>query len=486
LHSGAGEWEKVVKTSEQYLAWETQQKDLQKSSADVALLNKFRAQIELASINHAPACDPFLADAEKTMRAWRKMKAGDNKTFVFMLNALSRRNNIAAFQVEKFIKEGKKEFNADMIDKYENVVANLQAERVSMVEKAENEDPTLDDYTRLVYLFNKTRRDRQCADTAKKLLETFDKENKSSKIPDDPKVWQEKLQKLQSVIKYNDLAKWDRCKKDHAVLVDYMYDTREGITADKPERRPEYDKFNVDMDKARNQIDTIRKNYPDCQSLDAKLGEGGKSLLGIIEEEVDFRRKIVATRELLFDKAMKVAISLEKDNPDEAKRYKEAAFGQIDILTALKGETPDLMTMKSDIAISIGNFTEALNTLNEVRFKAPEGSAVYFNSAKKISEVHAMQKKWVEAAEYPEFLALTIGFDAPIVRDRWPDMKEFLRDCYINGAPAPKQLEKLKEPKKEGAEPAVEEVKKDEAAAPAPAPAAPAPAAPAAPAPTDK
>jgi hypothetical protein len=472
LHSGAGEWEKVVATSEQYLNWETQQKDLQKSSADVALLNKFRAQIELASVNLSPACDPYLAAAEKTMRGWRKMKAGDNKTFVFMLNALSRRNNIAAFQVDKFIKEGKKEFNAEMIDKYENAVANYQSERVSMIEKADNEDPTLDDYTRLVYLFNKTRRDRQCADTAKKLLEIFDKENKSSKIPDDPKVWQEKLQKVQSIIKYNDLAKWDRCKKDHAVLVDYMYDTREGITASKPEQRPEFDKFNVDMDKARNQIDTIKKNYPDCQSLDSKLGEGGKSLLGIIEDEVDFRRKILATRELLFDKAMKVAASLEKDNPDEAKHYKEAAFGQIDILTALKGETPDLLTMKSNIAISIGNFTEALATLNQVRFEAPEGSAVYFNAAKKISEVHAMQKKWVEAAEYPEFLALTIGFDAPIVKDRWPDMKDFLRDCYINGAPAPKALEKLKEPKKE--EQPAEEVKKDEAAAPAPAPAAPA------------
>jgi hypothetical protein len=335
----------------------------------------------------------------KTMRAWRKEKPKENKTFVFMLNALSRRYNIAAFQVDKFIKEQKPEYNTDMIDMYENKVADIQAERVEMIEEADDGEPTMDDYSRLVYLFQKTRRLKPCADIAKKLLEKFDKDNKNCRIPDDPKVWAEMLAKMQQVIKFNDLHKWDQAKKDHAVLVDYMFDTREGLAADRPDRRPDTDKLNQDMEKAAAQIKTIRANYKDCQSDMAQYGENGKSLLQIIEDEVDFRRKIYATREVLFDKAIKVAAMIENDNPDEAKRYKQMALAQIDVLLSVS-DKPEIRIMKVELAISVGDYAEALKTLNEIMTEVPDESLVYFKASKKKSEVYRLQKKWKEAADY--------------------------------------------------------------------------------------
>ncbi|HYG78601.1 MAG TPA: hypothetical protein VEK08_26615 [Planctomycetota bacterium] len=505
LNSGAGRWQEVVKTADAYIEWENQNPDLvgTKSSADVALLNKFRAQIELASPpTVVPDVDVYLSGAEKTMKLWRKAKPKENKTFVYMLNALSRRNNLAAFQVEKFVKENKPGITIEMMDKYENKVADLQAERVEMIEEDKDEQPTMEDYSRLVYLFNKTRRDKKCADMCKKLLDTFDPESKNLRIPDDEKVWQEKFAKMKQLIKYSELNKMSRCVKDHQILVDYMYDTTAGVNAAEQSRRPEFDQFNSDMERARIQLETIKKNYPDCQTFDAKLGEGGKSLLAIIEDEIDFRRKIFATRELLFKKAMKVATDYDKENrTDEGKRYKEMAFKQLDILIAMKGETPETLTLKAEIAISLGNYAEALNSLNKVRIEAPDqDSMVFFDASKRVSEIYAIQKKWTEAAEYPEFLALTIGFDAKRVKERWPDMKTFLKECYDGGAKMPGNLKKVfdalaeneKAEKAEKSEDAKEEPKKEEPKTDAPAaPAAPAgenkaPAAPAAEKPAEK
>ncbi|MCY3023414.1 MAG: hypothetical protein NTW87_30915 [Planctomycetota bacterium] len=472
LYSGAEEWRNVVKSSDQYLNWE-EQVPQEKSSADVAYLNKFRALIELGATNLAPDCDEDLIQAEKTMRQWRKLREKDNKVFVFMLNAVSRRYNLAAFQVEDFMKKGKKEaktkdgktveLTTDMVEVYERKVAELQRERVKMVEEAEGEaPPTLEDYSRLVYLFTKTRMDREAADTARKLLERFDSDNKSCIIPpDDEKTWQAMLTKMQAIIRYNDLNKWDRCKKDHMTLVDYMYDTRQGLAQEKQEQRPEFDRFNADMDNARKQLESIRKNYPDCQTWDPKLGEGGKSYLGRIEEEIDFRRKIEATRDLLFNKALLVAKKLDEDKqPEEAKRYREVANAQLEVLRKIRMDTPDMQIKQATISISIGEYAKALETLNNVKLDAPEDSPLFFDASRMQSETYALQKKWKEAAEYPEFTALVAGFDAPLVKNRWPEMKEFLRECYASGAPCPEALKKLLKPKEDGAK--TEEPKKEE------------------------
>ncbi|HEY3321755.1 MAG TPA: hypothetical protein VGP72_14890 [Planctomycetota bacterium] len=484
LHSGACEWEPVIKTADEYLAWEGKQENLAKSERDVALLNKFRAQIELASANWVPKCDQYLDGAEVTMKAWREIKTKENKIYVFMLNALSRRNLMASFQIDKFVKDGKKmedgnSFTLDMMDKYENKVADLQAKRVEMMEE-NDENPTLEDYSRLVYLFNKTRRDKPCADTAKELLSKFDPKDTNCRIKDDEKLWKDYLVKMKTTIRYADLNKMDRCKKDHAVLIDYMYDTAAGLNATSPDKRPEDDKYNSDMEKARNQIETIRKNYPDCQTITDKTwqlqdnelvkatGGNGNSLLGIIEDEVDFRRKIIATREMLFSKALKVAADDEKKGmADDAKKYKEIALPQLKILTEYKGSTPELMALQADLSISVGKLDEALETVNKIRVETDSESIAYFDASRKASEILAMRKKYREAAEYPEFLALTIGFDARRVKERWPDMKIFLKECYDNGATMPDQLKKAfaegagqPEPKKE--EPGVKPEEKKE------------------------
>jgi len=480
LNSGAARWAEVIKTSDQYIEWEAQNPDAvgARSSADVALLNKFRSLLELASPpNVVPDINVHLDGAEKTMRQWRKSKMKENKTYVFMLNALSRRNNIAAFQVEKFVKDAKPGFTIEMVDRYENKVADLQSERVEMIEESDGEDPTMEDYGRLVYLFNKTRRDKKCADMCKKLLDTFDKDNKNMRIPDDEKLWQEKFAKMKQVIKYSELNKMSRAVKDHQILIDYMYDTTAGVNATEQARRPEHDQFNSDMERALAQLETIKKNYPDSQTITQKIGDDKKSLIAEIEEEIDFRRRILATRELLFSKAIKVASAYEKGGQsEEGKRYKELALKELENLLAIKGDTAAMLTMKADIAISVGDYAKALETLNKVRIEQDQESLEFFSASKKVSEIYAIQKKWKEAAEYPEFLALTGGFDARRVKDRWPDMKIFLKECYDNGAAMPATLKKIydataeaeKKPDGEKPDEKKDETKKEEPKADAP------------------
>ncbi|MGD0089403.1 MAG: hypothetical protein ABSE73_05735 [Planctomycetota bacterium] len=473
LYSGSGQWENVIKSADQYMQWE-QQNPQPSTSVNVALMNKFRGQIELAAANIAPKCDPFLQGAEESMKAWHKIKEKDNKTYVFMLEALARRFNIASFQVEKFIKEGKAEYTAPMLEGYENKVADLWSERVEMVEEAEGgeQQTSLEDYARVVYLFNKSHRDRKVADCAKRLLEKFDPKGACCKIGDgdeEGKVWQALLAKMQAVIKYNDLAKWDRCKRDHMTLVDYMYDTREGIAnADHPEKRPVFDKYNVDMEKARKQWETIKNNYPDCQTFKAEYGENGKSFMDIIWDEIDFRRKIEAARDLLFNKSIALADQFDKDkDADSAKKYREIADAQLQILIKLRGDTPDTLLLSGRLAYAIGKYDDAHDKVNQIKIQVPEDHPTYFDACRLDSEVYKAQKKWKDAAEYPQFYALTIGFDAKRIKDRWPDMKEFLEECYANGVPRPAQGVKAPAPPKKGEatppEGKKEEAKKDEA-----------------------
>jgi hypothetical protein len=478
-------WSNVIKSADAYLAWPQPASMPNKVQIDSTLLNKFRAQIELTGINFAPKCDPYLHGAEATMNELRKMKPNDNKLYSFMLQSLSRRYNIAAFQAEKFIKEGKMEAGSE--EPYEVKVADLQAIRVEMIEEAKDQEPTLEDYSRLVYLFNKTGKHKKAADQAKKLLDTFDPEKKNVKIADDEKIWQGILARMigdretatMGVIKYNDLAKEDRCKKDHAVLIDYMYDTRQGLAAaETPEKRPSYDKYNMDMDKALKQLETIVKNYPDCQTrkVGEKAADGSeKPFLTMIEEEIDFRRKIEAARDLLFKLAQEVADAETKaGNEEGAKNYRQMAYDQVEILQKIRGETPQMQIMMADIAVLNGKFEDALNSLYAVRNQQERGTPLYFDASKKISETYARMKKWEEASEYPKFLAVTAGFKSKLVKDKWPAMEQFLENCYANGAtkPAPgtapeekkeetKKDEKKDEPKKE--EPKAEETKAPDA-----------------------
>ncbi|HEY3322784.1 MAG TPA: hypothetical protein VGP72_20180 [Planctomycetota bacterium] len=446
-----------------------------KTEADVALLNKFRAQVELAAANVVPACEEHLEGAEASMRAWRKLKPGENKTYVFMLNMLSRRHNIAAFQIEKLLKEGDSRLTAEMREAHENKVADLQFERVSLQETDTNEKPSLEDYCRLVWLFDKTGRTKACADIAKELLDKFAPGGKTSQLPETEKFWQEMLARMHAVIRYSDLNKWDRCKKDHAVLVDYLYDTVEGVNAASADKRPAFDRFNADLEKASAQIETIKRNYPDCQTLDAKEdqsarlssprterpsknvesqgaanasvpprgGEGdrsGRGLLQIVADEVDYRRKILAAREVLFSKALLVATQFEQEKKaEEAKRYREIALEVKGVIDKQKEGTPEALVMTVDLCIALGKYAEALETIRRIKTIVADDSATYFIATRKESEIYALQKKWALAADYPEFLMLTAG-DSPRVRELWPGILRFLKECYEHGVPMPAQL----------------------------------------------
>ncbi len=443
LYAGTQEWDKVVKSSDDYVAWEVKNEQT-KSSADIAYLNKYRALIELASKKQPPDCDQNLKDAEVALREFRKIKKTDNKAFTFMLDALSYRYNVAAAQAAKL------KLAAEVIDAYNAKMADIQFQRVEMLEE-EKEDVTLEDYSRLVYLFNRVGQKKRSADIAYKLLKKFDPENKNMIIPDDEAVWQGLLKKMEEVVKYDDLNKRDRCKRDHALLVDYMYDTRAGASLPvNDEKRPAYDKFNLDLEKALNQLNTIKKNYEDSYTLNDKHGENGKSYLRQVEEEIDFRRKIEAARDLLSDVALDVAEKLEKQGlADQAKTYRTIAHEQITELLKLRGETPQMQIKQTDIAISIGNLDEAVNGLREIRNKLDRESLLYFRASRNLSKVLAMQKNWRDAAEFPTFLVAMEALDTPRVKENWSDVREFLEECYKNGVPRPTGSVKKPEPKPE-------------------------------------
>ncbi|MBI3830859.1 MAG: hypothetical protein HY291_15170 [Planctomycetes bacterium] len=447
---GVGDWEKAAKASDDYVAWETGN-TVPKSSKYIAYLNKFRALVELAAKNLAPKSEPFMKDAEETIAAYRKERPKDNKTYVFMVNALSRRYLIAAAQAEKL------KLSKDLSEGYERKLTELQWSRVEMMAESEADDLTLEDYTRMLFLFNKTNQERRAADWAIKLLAKFDPETKNVKMPDEEVYWQALLEKMFKVIKpegsYADLQKYERCKNDHRLLVDFMYDGSKGRAYDElSEKRPEYDRHNYNLLKARAQIETIRNNYKDCPTLRDDFGEGGRSLITMIEDEIDFRQKMEATRDLLSSLALSVAAKLEREggHDDDAKHYREVANQQIKILIDIRGETPAMQIKSAEIDMSTGKYEDALQTFMKVLGDAPKDSNLYFDCKRRISETLALQKKYVDAAEYPEWIAMTSGgFDSNYVKDRWPNMKEFLLECYKNGAKMPPKMKDILEGKVE-------------------------------------
>ncbi|MFH0938074.1 MAG: hypothetical protein V1899_02150 [Planctomycetota bacterium] len=522
LYIGAKEWDKVRKSADDYIAWEQQlSQALTNSSIHVVLQNKFRALIALTGPpNSVPKCDPFLKEAEKVMNELMKIKPKDKILHLYLLTTLSDRNNIAAFQAAKFIREGTLPFGSE--DVYENKVAELQEKRVDMVEEEPDQEPALEDYCRLVYLFNKTAKYEKAVMVARKLLGKFDPQQKNVRIPDEAKVWQSLLARMKGdagtnmhgILKYTDINKDERCKKEHTILIDYLYDTREGHAARTIGERPAFDKYNMDMERALKQIERIYKDFPDCatlptpdtkkpsplaikalndwidswkdtypdlQAIKPKPG-APKSFLNFIEEEVDFRRKIEATRDLLSSLALEQGEKLaQAGKEDEAKKYREIAGEQIKILGDLRGDTPQMQIKTAEIDISIGKLEVALATLFKIKTTVDRDKdfSIYFDASRKMSEIYARQKKWREAAEFSEYLAITAGFKSRTIKERWPRLKDFLKNCYANGVPCPPQLaadieadDKSEEKKPDDVkeEPKIEDVKKEATAKEEPKP----------------
>ena len=483
LYIGANNLEQAIKTADEYIAFEAEN-PIPKSLVHIAYLNKFRALISQAAKTPAPESDPFLKSTMATLRDFRAANKSDDKLFVFMLNILSDRFNVAGFQLEKLKKTGTglaKDVTDKyevMIDEYENMVADLQSERVDIIAegKVPGEDLSLDDYSRLVYLFNKTGKTQKAADIAIKLLKRFDPQNKNLRMLDDEKVFNPFLKAMQKIISYPSIDKQERCIKEHGVLVDYMYDTAEGVQ--RPEndpRRPKDDKLNQNMEKALAKLESIKSpsgEFKDCATLkegpkegteifkmltDSGINPAGKSYLGLLEDEIQFRRKIVATRDLLSDLALVVAKKLNKEGNEKASlEYMTAAKEQIEILKDIKGDKDGgaIEVKVAEIDIALGKTAEALNRLISVKPRFDPSSERYFYVCRLISELYADQKKWNEAADYPSFVYVTQGFTSDLVKKRWPDMKAFLKTCGENGAKLPPQVKKALEADKSGAAPA--------------------------------
>ncbi|MCW8129746.1 MAG: hypothetical protein KIS92_05270 [Planctomycetota bacterium] len=441
LFLGVREWEKAVKASDDYLLWE-KNNPVPKSSSSIALLNKFRALIELTAANLAPKSDPYLKEAEATLAKWHETKPKDSKTYVFMANALSRRYLIASAQAAKL------NLGKELVETYERKLTDLQWSRIELLAENDADDLTMEDYTRMLFLFNKTSQERRAVDWGVKLLAKFDPQNKNMRIADDEIVWQAMLERMYRIIRFDDLQKWENCKRDHRILVDFMYDTGKGRSYDEmSEKRPEFDRYNQNLSKARAQIGTIRNNYRDCKTLDSTLGNNGTSMIGAIEDEIDFRQKIEATRDMVASLALCVAgkLDLESSKQEDARKYREIANDQIKALIEIRGETPAMQIKSAEINMSNGKYEEALQTLYHVLDDAEKDSANYLEAKRRISETFALMKKFGDAVEFPEFVALTIGFESKYVKEHWPNMKDFLKECYKNGANMPAKIRELLE-----------------------------------------
>ena len=434
----AGEWIRAADTVDEFMAWLRQNPASHNGAngangADGALRNKFRALMELSAAKDAPDSDNYAKDAADCMNAWKSAATKNDAVYQYMLARLSRRYDALATDAAK------RGLAGDAVKACNEKVADFEELRVASLKAGAPVAGMLSEYSYLFWTLHRAGRAGRAIDVGKELLETFDPKGAGANIPDDEKPWQAMLIKMigeaaggkRGIVRYDDLAKWDRCKQDHTLLVDFMYDTVSGAQYPNGDaHRPAFDRFNVDNERALAQIQTIRRNYPDCATLKPELGENGKSYLAIIEDEIDFRRKIASARALLLDLVIGKGDELTKGNhEDEAKPYLELASNLLQVEIAKGNDSLDLKLKKAKLDATIGKYDEALKALFDIRAGSISDTVIYFEASKLMSIVFARKNKWKDAAEFPEFIANIIGFDSQRVRERWPDMKEFLEEC---------------------------------------------------------
>lgn len=391
-------------------------------------LDKFRALLALAAQAPPPACDKHLAEAEQLLQ---DLKARDD-FHRYALQALSARYQQAGELAEAAA------LGTDVVSAYRLKLAALQAK--ALAAKAE---PHLRDYDAQLYALAKANAHRPLADLAIDLLDRFDPGAKNRRMLDED--WPAFLKLMEKQIAFDDYEKLRRCREDHRTLVDFLYETREGAAnADQPERRPKDDRFPCDFAKAREQLASIRANYPDCatvkpaQKSQCFRPEQNLSYLDAVEKEIDFRRRILALRSLLLEHAPDAAKAAGAANDVPARRaYLKAADAQISILLDEEGEIPELLFQQARIRAGGGNVQGAIDVLTQVRAKWDDTeSDLYIRASVERSRLYFELGKYDEAAEYPRGKSVTVGLDSPWVKKHWPDMKDFLAACYAKGAKA--------------------------------------------------
>ncbi len=433
VYYGMKDWEGVLKACQDFMDFEKKSgQEPDESKFQKIYFNMFRAYSYIAGGKEPPACDEYI---EKAAALLPKLESNP-KFYAYALGNISHRYNNAASKAEA------KKLGREVLNNYDMKVAEYQALAMKL-----KEEPTIDDYGRLLYLYERTGRKQEAADIAATMLKRFDPENKNARIEDSQ--WPGLLKAMFQIIKYNDLNKWDRCKVDHKTLLDFVYDTDEGLRwehdASKAKKLPEGDKHPVDYDKAANQIKIIKKKYADCPTVKpivAKHKFKGGSYLSFIEDEVEFRRRIIATRDLLSDVALEVAKTLDEQDgqKERANHYRQLADEQIEILLGIYGNVPSMKLKSANIKFSNGDYDGAIKMFIDIKNPEPPTSDLYIKASKRISETYMTKGDYHAAARYPSFIAATAGLDSNWVKKWWPDMKKFLEKCYENGVPRPKEV----------------------------------------------
>jgi hypothetical protein len=427
LDAALADWAKVLTSCDAWTEWKTQ--NPVGDGLDFVLRSKFRALIELASIRNATDRDERLSNAWSTMALWRQSNSKDDGVYRYMLDTLSRRYDAAAAEARLRNEENSK------LQSYYAKIADLEELRFAATKEA-----TVGEFSYRVFALDRAGRKQDTFEAAKALLEKFDPKATGVKIPDEPQPWQNLLAKmigsaragLTGMIRYSDLAKWERCRADHMLLIDYMYDTPQAAAYPQNDsRRPEFDRYNADLERAQAQTQTIRRNYPDCQTLKPEFGENGRSLITIIEDEIDFRQKIAQVRKLVCTLACEFSEQYSREGKTaEAQACVALANEQIKFQREHGNDSTELKMRNARMEIALGHYEEALTILYAMRGEiADTDSMLYFEVMKQISCVYAKQKKWQQAVTYPKFIASIIGFESKRVKENWPDMKAFVEEC---------------------------------------------------------
>ncbi|GMV79835.1 MAG: hypothetical protein AMXMBFR7_10190 [Planctomycetota bacterium] len=305
---------------------------------------------------------------------------------------------------------------------------------------AAQEAPPLETAARLLPLLQAAGRPRDAAAHALRLLERHDPNRRNAGIDDE--AWPALLEAMQSVLRFEDRERWKRCRQDHAVLIDWLYETREGAAnGDDPSLRPAHDKRPVDYERALEQLASIRRNYPDAATVAPRRDEErfrGASWLDAVAAEIALRRTLLSVREGAVDLALEAAQEEEAaGRAGEAARLRQAAADQLGLLLEALGDIPSLRLRRAEALAAGGAIHEAIGLLEALRAEWPErDSAWYVRLSRRISELHFERRAFAAAAEWPERMRIA-GVNAEWKRKHWPDVDAFLERCYAAGAPRP-------------------------------------------------
>lgn len=450
------DWSRTVAQGEAWLTWAAKNKD-NASSGSAKKIKKYliMALLELAAKQKFPAAKKTLARVEALVEAFKDEPA-------YHLRSLGNLNARWYLLLDRTRKEGPKECVGECVDK----VVEMQKRYLAEAEKGdESTKPSLHDYDSLVYLLYELGRWKETADAANELLKRFDPKNRNRVLggENDEDAWKMYYNIIKDtksgLINIENPRVEERCLQDHRRLLDYMFDTREGNVARMDKKPPpKYDRYARDYAKAIAQVETIRKNYGRLRGMrtddpempfdlaalskdpvpPGAFGNKKRSILTQVADEADYRRRIVASRDLLAEVAAKAASQCAAAGDDEnASRYRKMQKDQLEILSKVMEYGIRQWWKLAKNALADKNYQDAMDNLIKIKENSKRGSINSFKASKAISEIFFAQKQYADAVVYPLYVRDFIGENAPRVKAHWPNLLAFIDECKAQGAPDP-------------------------------------------------